>query len=662
VYCTKLRLQCVYPQSNQEAKEHPENDLLSRLKRIESSLQRLESSVTGHKSLHPSESGPSPDNAHHETPLRTLSMSDLANGKLILEEGGTRYVTSSFWVDLDSEDRDGASESDYPPLDPGSIPSSSTAHLHHRRGFLFGYNPVATDLRQLHPVDARIFTLWQVFLESVDPVLKLIHVPVTQRQVIQASQNFAAIPPSFESLMFAIYYAAVTSFQCSVSCRTLLHEERQTLLDRYRFGVEQSLAKANFMSAPDIPTLQALTLYLVCARQSTDKAYVWSMTGLLVRLATKLGLHQDPASLGLSPFVSEMRRRLWWQICILDVRTAEESDMDPSICEHTFDTKLPANVNDADLDVNMTQLVAEPRRRTEMSFTLARFEISYAARKLVFSSKFCIDNGYPNLSLHEQNDLIETTLKVLDEKYFQYCDSTIPICNLVATSARIVLAKIKLTINHPIRNGSARISPECFTDLVASSIEIIEYAHTLRINEKYSKWIWLFQKYIEWDAVAFLLHSLSAAPLPTLLDKAWKVVNTFFRVWQGHIPDGERRWRRLQSLRAKAAAKQGPKQFDPCNEVGASTVTETFAGSSSEPVPITILMSGTVESHSEFAVPLNEEQGARPAIEGVNKAYIVPPITNAEHVDWNFDNVPYIMQGVASWEMDLDENAFSSWL
>ena len=384
-------------------------------------------------------------------------------------------MTSSFWVDLDEEDRDGATKSKYPPLEPGSLPSSSTSELRHHQSFLFGYNSVVTDLRQFHPVENRIFTLCQVFLESVDPVLKLIHVPVTQRQNIQASQNLARIPPAFESLMFAIYYAAVTSFQCSISCRTLLHEEQQAPLDRYRFGVEQSLAKANFMNAPDVPTLQALTLYLICARQSADKAYVWPMTGLLVRLATRLGLQRNHTALGLSPFVSEMRRCLWWQICILDTRIAEENDMDPLICEHTFDTKLPANVNDADLDISMTQLVSEPHRRTEMLFTLARFEISYTARKLVFSAKSCVDNGYPNLSPQEQNDLIESILEVLDEKYLRYCDSTIPICNRATTSTQMVLAKIKLTINHPIRNRSARIWQEASTCHVYHSLGTLRY-------------------------------------------------------------------------------------------------------------------------------------------------------------------------------------------
>jgi hypothetical protein len=107
------------------------------------------------------------------------------------------------------------------------------------------------------------------------------------------------------------------------------------------------------MSKPDLPALQALTLYLICARHTVDKGYIWTMIGTAFRLAMRIGLYRDPASLSVPPFLAEIRRRLWWQICILDVRTAEDNDIDPLICEHHFDTQFPANINDTDLDTSI---------------------------------------------------------------------------------------------------------------------------------------------------------------------------------------------------------------------------------------------------------------------------------------------------------------------
>jgi len=42
-----------------------------------------------------------------------------------------------------------------------------------------------------------------------------------------------------------------------------------------------------------------------------------------MRIAQRIGLHRDPETLGIDPFNCEMRRRLWNQIWVLDIRSAE---------------------------------------------------------------------------------------------------------------------------------------------------------------------------------------------------------------------------------------------------------------------------------------------------------------------------------------------------
>lgn len=657
-YCAKLHLQCVYPGPAQDGKKQPETEVLARLKRIEISLQRLESRIASVSSPEAPENTQSTASVAEQTPAGAQPIAHASSGRLVSEQGDTRYVTSSFWTDLAESATDETAASNDPLLTMDSIPLRSARSQPYYAAVL-GSNVAPTELLQLHPTGNDLFTLWQVFLENVDPVLKIIHVPLTQRQLLRASQNLAQIPPAFEALMFAIYYAAVASMQCSVYCKTLLQEERQTLLDRYQLGVCQALAKADFMSRPDVTSLQALTIYLVCARHSADKTYIFSMTGLLVRTAMKLGLHRDPATLGVSPFLAELRRRLWWHIVILDVRTAEDNDMDPLIYEHMFDTKLPANVNDADLDINMTEPVSSLRQRTEMLYTLIRFEGSYAARKLVFSSKFNADNGYPNLSLQEKNDFLGSLLTDLEDKYLRYCDSKIPICYLTVTSIRMVLSKVKLTINHPARDDSTGPSGDRLDDLVQSSIEIIEYAHTLRTSDKYSRWVWLFQKYIEWDAVAFLLNNLSTAPMPNHVDRAWKAVETFFRVWEGHVPDGERRWGRLLNLRAKAAAKQCPKRMTISHVPSTAMTSAVHHGQTDEGVAPTIgNMPDFVEQQNTY---MADNQDSLP-VSQTPLPQVFDPTVNIEYAEWDFDSLSYSMQEPTSWAMDLGESSFSSWV
>ena len=704
-YCVKIRVQCVYPV--EEGKKQPnDNDVLSRLKRIERSLARLETtqshdnansrirpatpgsnentdSLTRQEDAlsHDGTSQPQPNRTpDQEVQGRSVQTTPGGSGKLVVEEGDTRYVNGSFWVDLEEEAAD--RDEDIPSNSTGTgtetgigiatLPSSHPTNENSYQRFIFGMTtvPQGSGLRHLHPPEARIFSLWQVYLENVDPLLKILHVPTTQRQILRASSHLDNIPPPIEAIMFAIYYAAVTSLQHSEATQSLLQQDRMDLLHQYRIGIEHSLANANFMTAPDVATLQALTLYLICARQTVDKAFVWSMVGLLYRLATKLGLHRDPASLGLAPFMTEMRRRLWWQICILDVRVAEDNDTDPLICEHNFDTNYPNNVNDGDLDLNMTGIPRPSHNRTEMLFCLTRFDISYAARKLVFSSKFSSDNGYSPLTVAEKIDMIDNLQTSLDEKYFKYCDLEVPICFLAFTASRLVLAKMKLTVHHPARSQSSDLSQAQFGTLVASSIDIIEYAHELRTNVKYSRWLWLFQQYVEWDAVAFLLHSLTITPLPTFAERAWKAIDGFLEDWKDHIPNGqrERRWRRLLALQAKARERQGagPEQDTQRwneNSLSLSRTSNGGPANANQQGNTLIQTSQQGPPYVESRLAASRNQQAPPINANLNPN--LPTVTGVdlgEHfADWGLDNASYSMPAAGNWEMHIDEEWGSSW-
>jgi hypothetical protein len=62
-----------------------------------------------------------------------------------------------------------------------------------------------------------------------------------------------------------------------------------------------------------------------------------------------MGVHRDGRALGVPPFETELRRRLWWQITILDFRSAELTGSGRFGDISLSDTEVPTNVNDADI-------------------------------------------------------------------------------------------------------------------------------------------------------------------------------------------------------------------------------------------------------------------------------------------------------------------------
>lgn len=86
------------------------------------------------------------------------------------------------------------------------------------QSFIMGYRSADVDLRSLHPLPSQIPFIWQVYQENVDPILKVIHVPTMSKLIKSLRNNMDSLTPSTEALMFAIYFASITSLDDDEAC------------------------------------------------------------------------------------------------------------------------------------------------------------------------------------------------------------------------------------------------------------------------------------------------------------------------------------------------------------------------------------------------------------------------------------------------------------
>lgn len=116
------------------------------------------------------------------------------------------------------------SDDDSEASDDGSSPGALHPHPdsidHH--SFVLGYSSSNVDLRKLHPLPSQIPFFWQVYQENVDPLVKILHVPSMNKTIRELRSNMDGISPGMEALMFAIYYASITSMEDN-EVRTQLH-------------------------------------------------------------------------------------------------------------------------------------------------------------------------------------------------------------------------------------------------------------------------------------------------------------------------------------------------------------------------------------------------------------------------------------------------------
>lgn len=215
-----------------------------------------------------------------------------------------------------------------------------------------------------------------------------------------------------------------------------------------------------------------------------------------------MGLNQDGEALGQPPFEVEMRRRLWWQLFILDIRAAEDRQSEPCILESSFNTRLPSNIGDADLHPQMSSTPVCGQNRTEMLYSLVRFEGSYFARQMVFSDGFDQANAYISLSTKQKRHAIDLFQKRIEDQYLSHCDDSIPIDKVTMWSIRLILDKLRLAA---MDNTAEDTRQGC--------IKLLQDARELRRYEGGKQWLWLFQTYVEWDALACLLRNLRTDPV-----------------------------------------------------------------------------------------------------------------------------------------------------
>ena len=127
---------------------------------------------------------------------------------------------------------------------------------------LFGPQRMNPDLSTSHPDQVQIFRLWQIYLENVDPLLKVTHTPTLQPRIIDAASDLTSISPPLEALMFAIYCISTLSLEDD-ECQSLFGTPKKELLANHQVGCQQALINCSILRSHDRDCLTALYLYLV---------------------------------------------------------------------------------------------------------------------------------------------------------------------------------------------------------------------------------------------------------------------------------------------------------------------------------------------------------------------------------------------------------------
>ncbi|KAL8733745.1 MAG: hypothetical protein Q9166_001939 [cf. Caloplaca sp. 2 TL-2023] len=420
---------------------------------------------------------------------------------------------------------------------PGVIQKAYDKIFADGSGLLFGFGNNG-DLKKLHPPAIEIFRLWQTYFTSVYPLTMVFHAPTVQQQILDASSDLDNISESMEALMFAIYYGAVIALT-SKECETMFGQPQPAVVNKYLLAAQQALNAAKLLTSLNIMVLQALVIFLLAklaSRNSIDPRSLWVHCGTAVRLGQRIGLHCDGTALALPPFEVEIRRRLWWQIVILDIRLAELSGAGTSMLAVPFDTRLPLNVNDADLKPEMGQLPPEHTGTTDMTFCLARYEMQSFLKQsnnasFFFDGVWAKSNGTAASSA-EKDTAIDELQSRMENKYLKHCtDPKIALHFLTKIFANIVICRMRLVAHHPRHrpDKGVSMSAEEKEYICRLSLELVENDNVAHSNKSADKFEWYMNMHFQFPALIYLLSELRHRTRGELAERGWMAMNEGFR-------------------------------------------------------------------------------------------------------------------------------------
>ncbi|KIW88149.1 uncharacterized protein Z519_11260 [Cladophialophora bantiana CBS 173.52] len=542
--CVRSRAQCV-PGSlakRQRRRRLPERELLERLRKYEDLLRQnnvafepLHGDSTRGKGPFIAHSGFGSDDERPETVGPDIST------PATTIQPGRGYGAKNVWHAMsqgyrDSDDGSNSSRDD--ELET-AVNTAWDQCVVNDDNLLFGSPRTKLDVSTLHPNPVQIFKLWHIYLENVDPLLKIVHTPSLQGRIIEAAGDVSKIPPTLEALLFSIYSMSILSLTAE-DCQKMFDSPKEGLLIRYQQCCQQALLNCSFLRSSDRECLTALYLYLISVRPSTVPQSLSSLLGVAVRIAQRMGIHSESVLASCTVVEAEMRRRLWWSLVLFDTRISETANSKTTTLDPTWDCRIPLNVNDSDLRPEMKKLPAtQANTTTEALFAVVRCELGEVIRHARFHLDFTTPalkpsgNGPHGGPDGESIELVKLE-EMIEDRYLKHCDQEHPLHFMTTWTTRAHLAKYRL-LEHLSRSSNPSIrQTDAQRDIAtAYALRMLECDTKTMTSMLTKGFRWLNNWHFPFPAYIQVAQDLRSRPMSSHARQAWDIISDNYEAWFG---------------------------------------------------------------------------------------------------------------------------------
>ena len=274
----------------------------------------------------------------------------------------------------------------------------------------------------------------------------------------------------------------------------------------------------------------------------------WTLTAVAVRIARAMGLHHE--SVPRSAFDTELRRRLWHQIRFLDLFSSLDRGTELLIGIGSYDTPVPKDINDSELDPSSTSIREHEKELTDMSFALMAYDATTHTHRLT------IPESKPNGDTWQQR--LESAQKfneAIHEKYLKYCDTSDPFQRLIYGIGNSMINSMILRAVRPMQKHVSSVPPRVDSVYVLKlAMNSIKASEAAQNDPETQQWRWMM--WVQWHALAVALAGLCAIRDTELANEAWIYADQGYARCSRNIADARNGmlWRPIDKLYKKASA------------------------------------------------------------------------------------------------------------
>lgn len=253
------------------------------------------------------------------------------------------------------------------------------------------------------------------------------------------------------------------------------------------------------------------------------------MSGVCQRIGQRIGLHRDGDMLKLPPFEAEIRRRLWWQIVMLEGFSQKLAGTGTGTNASVLmgDVKLPANLNDSDLFSGMKELPQESDRATEMMFFLIRCHVGNFLKR--FETPQAVYDGVWNklttsvVDVSRKEKAIGELERLFEQKFLRHCDTSIAWHLMCSHLAKAIIFMMRFMAYGADYQGRTETQDEKDT-LFTLALQVCSAQMLAYTMKEMQGFMWHVNMHFQWKALVFVLSELRYRTSGPQVEEAWRDV------------------------------------------------------------------------------------------------------------------------------------------